>query len=92
MEGMLPEKTNKGTGDIINIGSNFEISIKNTVNLISQLMGKKITIRKEKKRLRPKTSEVERLLASNKKAKKLLKWKPKYTLDEGLEITASYYS
>ena len=27
----------------------------------------------------------------NSKAKKLLKWKPKYSLDEGLEITASYY-
>ena len=89
-------KTNKGTGDTINIGSNFEISIKNTVNLISQLMGKKITIKKEKKRLRPRASEVERLLASNKKAKKLLKWKPNYSglkgFKNGLSKTIKWFS
>ncbi len=71
-------KNKKANGEIINIGSNFEISIKNTVKLISNIMKKKISIEVDKKRLRPKNSEVDRLLSSNKKAKKILGWKPEY--------------
>jgi len=78
-------KSSKKHGEIINIGSNFEISIKDTVKTISELMGKKINIKTEKKRLRPKTSEVNRLLASNSKAKKLIKWQPKYSGKSGFK-------
>jgi len=68
----------KSIGEVINIGSNFEISIKNIVSLVSQITSKKIKIRKDTNRVRPKKSEVLRLLSSNTKAKKILKWKPKY--------------
>jgi len=78
-------KSSRKHGEIINIGSNFEISIKDTVKTISELMGKKINIKTEKKRLRPKTSEVNRLLASNSKAKKLIKWQPKYSGKSGFK-------
>ena len=78
-------KTKKALGDIINIGSNFEISIKNTAKIISKLMGRKINIKTDKTRLRPKDSEVNRLLASNKKAKKLIKWNPKYSGSQGFK-------
>jgi len=89
-------KSSRKHGEIINIGSNFEISIKDTVKTISELMGKKINIKTEKKRLRPKTSEVNRLLASNSKAKKLIKWQPKYSgksgFKKGLLKTIEWFS
>ena len=48
-------------------------------------MGKKIKIKIDKRRLRPKDSEVNRLLASNKKAKKLIKWQPNYSGQSGFK-------
>ena len=89
-------KNKKNLGEIINIGSSFEVSIKDTVNIISKLMGKKINIKTEKKRLRPKSSEVVRLLASNKKAKKIINWHPKYSgligFKKGLSKTIQWFS
>lgn len=89
-------RAKKIQGNIINIGSNFEISIKNTVKTISKLMGKKINIKTDKMRLRPKGSEVNRLMASNKKAKKIIKWKPQYSglqgFKKGLLKTIQWYS
>ena len=86
----------KKQGDIINIGSNFEISIRDTAQIISKLMGKKISIKTDKRRLRPKTSEVNRLLSSNNKAKKLIKWQPKYSgksgFKKGLLKTIEWFS
>lgn len=83
-------------GEIINIGSGYEISVKHLVKEISDLLNKKIKIKVENKRIRPNKSEVKRLLASNKKAKRLLKWSPKYTnhkgLIKGLEKTLIWYS
>tara|TARA_B100001248_G_C27391580_1_gene462692 strand:+ start:1921 stop:2928 length:1008 start_codon:yes stop_codon:yes gene_type:complete len=65
--------------DQINIASGFEIEIKNLIKVISnQLDIKKLRIIFDKKRIRPKNSEVYRLLASNKKIKKLYNWQPKY--------------
>ena len=63
-------------GQIINLGSNLEVSVKKLVDLISKIEGKKIRIISEKTRIRPKNSEVLRLTASNIKAKKLLNWTP----------------
>lgn len=74
------------SGQIINIGSNYEISIKKLVSEIAKIMDKKITINFDKKRKRPTNSEVTRLRASNIKAKKLLKWKPKKTGIAGLKM------
>jgi NAD dependent epimerase/dehydratase len=83
-------------GEIINIGSGYEVSIKELVNEISNKLNKKIKIKIENKRKRPDKSEVKRLLASNKKAKRLLKWSPEYFnrqgLRRGLEKTLIWYS
>lgn len=65
-------------GEVINLGSNFEISIGETVELIAELMGTRIEILTDDQRLRPEKSEVERLWASNAKAKALLGWEPEY--------------
>ena len=61
-----------------------EISIKETTELIAQLMGKKVDISLDPQRIRPKDSEVERLWASNAKAKKLLNWQPTFKNKDGL--------
>jgi NAD dependent epimerase/dehydratase len=72
-------------GEVINIGSNYEISIQNTAYLIAKTMGVDITIETEQIRLRPENSEVERLWADNSKAKKILGWEPRYSGREGLK-------
>lgn len=72
-------------GEVINIGSNYEISIGELVELIAEIMQVKIEIQTEEVRLRPEKSEVERLWADNAKAEKLLGWKPEYAGYEGLK-------
>ena len=72
-------------GEVINIGSGFEIQIKVLAKLIAKLCGKKIMFITDKERIRPINSEVKRLLCDNKKAKKILKWSPNYTKLKGLE-------
>jgi len=83
-------------GEVINIGSNFEISIGETARLISQLMDKQIIIETDEIRKRPELSEVERLWAANEKAKKLTGWEPQFSgrqgLERGLSETIKWFS
>lgn len=83
-------------GETINIGSNYEISIRETVELIAEVMGRKVEVQLDEQRLRPAESEVERLWADNSKAKKLLDWEPKYYgregLKRGLEETVQWFT
>lgn len=78
-------ETNSGLGEFYNLGSNFEICIKDAVSLIEKLTGKNINITQKLDRLRPKDSEVDRLWSNNKKAIKDLGWVPKYAGFEGFE-------
>tara|TARA_B100000686_G_scaffold354601_1_gene465744 strand:+ start:8865 stop:9878 length:1014 start_codon:yes stop_codon:yes gene_type:complete len=75
----------KNIGEIINIGSGYEISIGNLVQMIQKIMKTKFLVTSDKDRIRPKPGEVFRLKADIKKAKKLLNWKPKYTGKDGLQ-------
>jgi dTDP-glucose 4,6-dehydratase len=88
-------ESDQAIGEVVNIGSNFEISIGDTVNMIADLMGTEIEILTEHQRLRPDKSEVERLWADNTKAKQLLKWRPKYGgiagFRKGLEKTVEWF-
>lgn len=72
-----------GLGEVINFGSNFEISIGDTVKLIAEVMNQEIEIVTDEARLRPENSEVERLWADNRKAKNLLGWAPSYGGHDG---------
>ena len=72
-------------GEVINLGSNFEISMKDTVETIARVYGSEISITTDEQRLRPEKSEVERLWASNKKAEELLGWSPAHGKLEGVE-------
>lgn len=78
-------KHDQSVGEVINIGSNFEISIGETVRLIAEIMGVDIEIETDDARIRPEKSEVERLWADNSKAKTLLSWEPKYGGKEGFK-------
>ena len=88
--------SDRGVGEVINIGSNFEISIGDTARTIAEVMGAEIEILADKERLRPEKSEVERLCASNDKARELLGWLPQYgTLAgfrRGLAETVAWFS
>ena len=80
-----------GAGEIINLGNNCEISIRDLTYLIAKIMDVKITIKEDIKRVRPKKSEVDRLMADNSKAKKLLKWSPVHSLERGLIKTIDWF-
>lgn len=67
-----------GTGQVINIGSNFEVTIGEAARTIAEVMNTEIEIVTDEQRMRPAKSEVERLWASNAKAGELLGWQPKY--------------
>jgi NAD dependent epimerase/dehydratase len=82
-------------GEVINIGSGFEISIGETVKLIAKIMDSPIEIVNDKQRQRPAASEVERLLADNAKAAELLKWSPRFAdiagFQQGLQNTIEWF-
>lgn len=86
----------QGLGEVVNFGSNFEISIGDTVALIADVMGVEVEIETDEVRLRPEKSEVERLWADNAKAKELFGWSPRYAgvdgLRRGLAETAAWFS
>jgi len=89
-------ETRAAVGEVINLGSGFEVSIGNTASIIAGLMGSKATIAEDSKRLRPKASEVERLLADTRRAQNLIGWKPRYSnadgFKEGLRHTIAWFS
>ncbi len=77
--------SDEGLGEVVNFGSNFEISIGDTFQLIAEVMKADIEIITDENRLRPENSEVERLWASNTKARKLFGWQPRYGGREGFK-------
>ncbi|AOS44980.1 dTDP-glucose 4,6-dehydratase [Lacunisphaera limnophila] len=75
----------QGVGEVVNIGSNFEVSIGETATLIAEAMNAPITIETDEVRLRPENSEVNRLWADNAKAARLLNWSPRYGGRDGFK-------
>jgi len=75
----------QGLGEVVNFGSNFEVSIGDTALLIAEAMNVEIEIITDEARLRPADSEVERLWADNSKAKQLFDWQPSYGSKEGFK-------
>ncbi len=85
----------RAIGEVINVGSNFEISIGDTARLIAEVMESDIEVVTETVRLRPDLSEVERRWASNTKAADLLDWHPEFAgrdgFRRGLERTVEWF-
>lgn len=72
-------------GNVVNAASSFEVSIKQTAEIIADLMNVKINIKSDEKRIRPENSEVERLFGDNKKIRTLTSWKPSFSGEEGFK-------
>lgn len=89
-------ESERSVGEVINLGSNFEISIGETVELIADIMGVTVEIETDDIRLRPDKSEVERLWADNGKALDLVGWQPSYAgkvgLRKGLSETVEWFA
>jgi NAD dependent epimerase/dehydratase len=89
-------ESDRGVGEVINLGSNFEVSIRDTAEIIADVMMVDIEIKQDGKRFRPEKSEVERLLADNEKAKRILGWAPEYAgvdgLRRGLAETVTWFT
>lgn len=89
-------KSDMVTGEVINFGSQFEISVGDTVQLVAELMNTDVKIETDEQRIRPKASEVERLFAAPDKALKLTEWRPQYSgnagFKQGLQKTIEWFS
>jgi len=73
----------------INIGTGKEVSIIDLANLIIELCGKKGKIKPV--HVAPRIGEVKKLIADARKAKKILRWEPRYGLKEGLKAFIQWY-
>jgi dTDP-glucose 4,6-dehydratase len=91
VEGFIAAAAQPGAiGETFNLGSGREISIGALADLIASLLGRPVMIESDPNRIRPRESEVERLLADNSKAKTILGWQPAVTLEEGLKRTVAW--
>lgn len=80
----------KSIGEVINIGSGRAVSIGQAARTILRLTGCRPQVRKDSRRLRPVKSEVFKLLCDNRKARRLIGWRPLVPLEEGLTRTIAY--
>ncbi|HNQ43027.1 MAG TPA: NAD-dependent 4,6-dehydratase LegB [Candidatus Cloacimonadota bacterium] len=79
-------------GETVNIGSNFEISIKDTLELIKDIMNSDVRFITDDQRIRPENSEVFRLWCDNTKIRELTGFEPKYSIRQGLEKTVEWFT
>ena len=87
---ILAGRRKEAIGKVVNIGSGTEIKMKELVLLLSELMNvKNLKIVQNKAKIRP--FDVERLLADNTRAKEILGWEPRISLEEGLKKTVDWY-
>ncbi|MBU0628889.1 MAG: SDR family NAD(P)-dependent oxidoreductase [Nanoarchaeota archaeon] len=85
-------ESDKDYGGVINLSNKDDISIGELAEKIIKIIGKKIDIECSEERVRPEKAEVQRLLGDNSKAKKIIGWSPKVSLDEGLKATIKWIS
>ena len=85
-------KSDKTVGLEINLATGTEYSIGEVAKKLIRMIRPHARIVCDKKRVRPKNSEVERLLGSPEKLFSLSNWRPQYSLDEGLERTVRWFS
>lgn len=87
---ILAAERPEAIGTVTNLGNMKEISIGDLVALISRLVGKPLEIEQQDIRMRPGKSEVERLLADNRRAREILGWSPEISLEDGLRRTIEW--
>lgn len=79
-------------GETVNIGSNFEISVGDTLNMIRELMDSDVEFLTDEQRLRPEKSEVFRLWCDNTKIRQLTGFTPDYDIRTGLQATIDWFT
>ncbi|HPN84352.1 MAG TPA: NAD-dependent 4,6-dehydratase LegB [Victivallales bacterium] len=82
----------KALGETVNIGSGTEISVADTFDIIRKLMKSSAKIEGDRQRLRPDRSEVFRLSCDNTKIRRLTGFKPRFSIEQGLERTISWFT
>ncbi|MDB0047985.1 NAD-dependent 4,6-dehydratase LegB [Burkholderiaceae bacterium] len=85
-------RCDKAIGETVNIGSNFEISVSDTLNLIRELMSSDVEFLKDEQRIRPEKSEVFRLWCDNTKMRELTGFEPEYSIRQGLQETINWFT
>lgn len=78
-------------GRTLNVGSGREVSIGELVDVIADVVGTDVTVVQEEERVRPDDAEVDRLLCDATRAREVLGWEPRHTLEEGLEETVDWF-
>jgi dTDP-glucose 4,6-dehydratase len=90
-EGFLAAAQSSATiGQELNLGTGADVSVGELAQRIGELLGKKLVMSESKERVRPPTSEVDRLVSDNRLARSLTGWEPAVSLDEGLERTIDW--
>lgn len=84
-------ESDKTVGETFNIGSNFEISIQDTFELIKKIMQSDVDFVVDPQRIRPGKSEVQRLWCDNSKINELTGFKPDFTIEAGLKETIDWF-
>jgi dTDP-glucose 4,6-dehydratase len=87
---VLAGRCDEAIGQVLNIGTGYEISIGDILQRIIQWIGKDISVEHDPKRFRPPKSEVRQLIADARKAEHILGWKPRIPLEEGLDRTIEW--
>jgi dTDP-glucose 4,6-dehydratase len=77
-------------GGVYNLGYGQDISIRDLTGLVGELLGREISLEQEEERLRPASSEVERLLSDPSRARAAFGWNPRFSLKEGLRMTIDW--
>lgn len=83
---------NAAIGEVVNIGSNYEISVGDTLNLIREIMRSDVEFITDDQRIRPERSEVYRLWCDNQKIRSLTGFEPKHSIRQGLEKTVGWFT
>lgn len=85
-------KANNTNGEEINICTDTEVSMQDTLSLIAEIMNSDVNWVKDPERCRPSKSEVFRLHGSNEKIRRLTDWSPKFSLADGLRRTIEWFT
>jgi len=85
-------ESDNSIGKEVNIASNFEVSMKDILELIREIMQSDVKFISEEQRIRPEKSEVFRLWGDNSLIKKLTGFEPEYSLKEGLRETIDWFT
>ncbi len=85
-------RCDKAVGEVVNMGSNYEISVADTLNLIRELMNSSVEFVFDQQRMRPEKSEVSRLWCDNTKIKTLTGFEPECSIRQGLQKTIDWFT